>query len=474
MERAELFVEHVGIDRSMLPPVEQPAVVMHEAPSPVGEALTDGEPEDPLAALKRKVHARLIERFDLKRLDLTRKDPMKARQLKERTAQVVLDLIGEECGLVAGRTNREQLVEEIVDEALGLGPLEDFLDDEAVSDILVNGMDRIYVEKHGKLFLTEKAFLSNDQVLTVIERIIAPLGRRIDESNPMVDARLPDGSRVNAIIPPLAIGGPTLSIRKFGRVRFTMEDLIRLGTLDARMAEFLHVCVMARKNLIISGGTGSGKTTMLNVLSSYIPPGERIITIEDAAELRLSQEHWVPLEARPPNIEGKGMITIRQVFRNALRMRPDRIIIGECRGDETLDMLQAMNTGHDGSMTTLHANSPRDVISRLDSLVLMSNVDLPVRAVREQITSAIDLVVHTARLSDGSRKMTHITEFTGMDEHADVSFRDLFVFHHQGLSPQGEVLGMFTATGQRPSFLEEMAAKGVRLDEAMFHNADHR
>ncbi|MBI3320231.1 MAG: Flp pilus assembly complex ATPase component TadA, partial [Candidatus Omnitrophica bacterium] len=388
MERSELFVGHVAIDRPHMPFPSHPAVVMHEPPSDALDVLANPEPSDPLAALKRKVHARLIERVDLKRLDLTLNDPLKARQWKDRTTKVVLDLIGEEGGLVVGRTNREQLVKEIVDEALGLGPLEDLLADEEVSDILVNGKDHIYIEKHGKLFLTERSFLSNEQVLTVIERIIAPLGRRIDESTPMVDARLPDGSRVNAIIPPLALNGPTLSIRKFGRARFTIEDLIRLGTLDARMAEFLRLCVVARKDLIVSGGTGSGKTTMLNVLSSYIPPGERIITIEDAAELRLSQEHWVPLEARPPNIEGKGMIAIRQVFRNALRMRPDRIIIGECRGDETLDMLQAMNTGHDGSMTTLHANSPQDVIARLDSLVLMSNVDLPVRAVREQIASA--------------------------------------------------------------------------------------
>ena len=468
VDRPELFVEHVTIDRSAVT-LASPNLIPVNA-SPRREATTDAhEVEDPVIALKRRVHARLIEKFDLKRLDVqTTNNPLRARQLRDQTGKAALELLVEEGGFVAGTDRREQLVKEIVDEALGLGPLEDLIADEEISDILVNRKDQIYIEKQGKLFLTDKKFISNEHLLTVIERIIAPLGRRIDESAPMVDARLPDGSRVNAIIPPLSLRGPMLSIRKFRRERFTVDDLIRFGTLTAQMAEFLSVCVQARKNVIVSGGTGSGKTTMLNVLSASIPSSERIVTIEDAAELRLSQEHWVPLESRPPNIEGKGMITIRQLFRNALRMRPDRIIIGECRGDETIDMLQAMNTGHDGSLTTLHANAPQDVISRLDSLVLMSNVDLPVRSIREQIVAAIHLIVHTARLSDGSRKVTHITEITGMDERADVTFGDLFLFHQRGVDAQGRVLGEFKPTGQLPSFLDELRAKGSQLDEAIF------
>lgn len=427
--------------------------------------------EDPMVALKRRLHAKLIERIDLKRLDLNTmnlNNPQMAQQLKARAEKIALDLISEEIGVVPERDLRMQFVKEVLEEALGLGPLEDLMADEEISDILVNGKDAIYVEKHGKLVRTGKRFTSNDHLLMVIERIIAPLGRRVDESNPMVDARLPDGSRVNAIISPLSIRGPMLSIRRFGRTLYTMDELVKIGTLTPAMGQFLHCCVLAKKNLVISGGAGSGKTTLLNVLSASIPEGERIITIEDAAELRLEQDHWVPLEARPPNIESKGAITIRQLFRNALRMRPDRIIIGECRGDETLDMLQAMNTGHEGSLTTLHANSPQDVITRLDSLVLMSNIDLPVRAIREQIASAIDLIVHTARLSDGSRKILNVTEILRMNEQADMVFGDLFVFQQRGLSPTGGVLGDFKAVGRLPSFIEELTAKGFQLDEAIF------
>ncbi len=466
IDTPEIFIEHVTIDRSKVPPLAPETITPASEsapPAPVGEV------EDPIIVLKRKIRAKLIERFDLKRLDLkTLNDPQKARELKEQTERVALELIAEEGGFVAGREQRMRLIKEIVDDALGLGPLEDLMADQEISDILVNAKDRIYVERHGKLSLTDKKFVSNDQVYTVIERIIAPLGRRIDESTPMVDARLPDGSRVNAIISPLSLKGPMLSIRKFGRERYTMEDLIRFGTLTRQMTDFISICVKARKNIIVSGGTGSGKTTILNALSSFIPEDERIVTIEDAAELRLDQDHWVPLETRQANIEGKGAVTVRQLFRNTLRMRPDRIIIGECRGDETLDMLQAMNTGHDGSLTTLHANSPQDVISRLDSLVLMSNVDLPIRAIREQIASAVDLIVHAARFPDGSRKITRITELTGMDAHADITFEDLFLFHQQGLGPNGEVLGAFKPTGRRPTFLEDLKARGVHLDEAIF------
>jgi len=459
-----IFVEHVTIDRSRLPlssAVPWPGSGSRAAPPPPAAVA------DPMLALKQTLHTQLVQELDLKRLDRqAMDDPVKAEELKRKIERVILDLMAKEQGFLVEAEARARLVKELMDEVMGLGPLEDLVASPEISDILVNGPDAIYVERRGKLFLTDKTFRSDEQVLTVIERIIAPLGRRIDESNPMVDARLPDGSRVNAIIPPLSICGPTLSIRKFSRQRYTMEDLIRFGTLTPQMASFLRACVTARKNLIVSGGTGSGKTTLLNVLSASIPDDERIITIEDAAELQLRQRHWVPLEARPPNIEGRGQVTIHQLFRNVLRMRPDRIIIGECRGDETLDMLQAMNTGHDGSLTTLHANSPQDVIARLDSLVLMSNVDLPIRAVREQIASAIALIVHTARLSDGSRKITCITEITGLDAQAGVTFQDLFVFRQLGVGPGGEVRGAFVPTGASSSFLEEFRARGIVLEDA--------
>ncbi len=471
VEMPLLYTEAVQLDRSQIGEAPESVIAPSQAGWP-GQAAAEREASDGLMELRRKVHETMLERFDLKRIDLRAiDDPKKAARLREQVKEAAMELIAEEVGVVAGIEQREQLVKEIVDEALGLGPLEDLMADPEVSDILVNGKDKIYIEKRGKLVLTRKRFLSNNQVLLIIERIVAPLGRRIDESSPMVDARLPDGSRVNAIIPPLSIAGPMLSIRKFSRERFTIRDLLRFQSISPQMADLLSVCVKARKNIIVSGGTGSGKTTLLNVLSSYIPADERIITIEDAAELRLDQEHWVPLEARPPNIEGKGGITVRQLFRNTLRMRPDRILIGECRSDETLDMLQAMNTGHDGSMTTLHANSPADVVSRLDSLVLMSAVDLPVRAIREQIASAIHLIVHGARLSDGSRKITHITELTGMDARGDIAMEHLFVFRQRGIGASGEVLGEFAPTGRLPSFLSELASKGLPVDEAMFRSS---
>ncbi|MBI2093958.1 MAG: Flp pilus assembly complex ATPase component TadA, partial [Candidatus Omnitrophica bacterium] len=345
---------------------------------PAGATTPGQDQADEIVRMKRRIHQQLVEELDLKKVDLTLlTNENSMLEMRSRCQQVVANLLSREMGgLISSREVRTRLVEEILDEALGLGPLEELLDDSSISDILVNNKDQIYVERSGKLELTRKKFLSDDQVRAVMERIVAPLGRRIDESSPMVDARLPDGSRVNAIIPPLSVHGPVLSIRKFTGVRFTQDDLVRLGTLTPSMAQFIRACVLARKNLIISGGTGSGKTTLLNIVSAFIPENERIITIEDAAELRLNQEHWVSLEARPSNVEGRGQITIRDLFRNALRMRPDRIMIGECRGAETLDMLQAMNTGHDGSFTTLHANSPRDVVNRLDSLVLMSNIEL--------------------------------------------------------------------------------------------------
>jgi len=333
---------------------------------------------------------------------------------------------------------------------------------------MVNNKDEIYIERKGRIELTSKKFISDEQVKTIIERILAPLGKRIDESIPMVDARLPDGSRVNAIIPPLALTGPSLTIRKFRKEKLKIEDLIQFKALSLDMAEFIRACVLCRKNIIVSGGTGSGKTTALNVLSGFIPENERIITIEDAAELKLDQQHWIRLESRSPNIEGRGGVTIRDLFRNTLRMRPDRIIIGECRGIEALDMLQAMNTGHDGSMTTVHANSTQDVLSRMDSMILMGGMELPIRAIREMIASAIDLIIHTARLSDGSRKIIQVTEVTGMKDDLHINLDDIFVYKQTGIDAQGNVLGDFHATGYKPSVIEEIKIKGIKLSDNIF------
>jgi len=430
------------------------------------------EVEDEVVKLKRKIHQRLIEELDLKRLDMEIiTNPKKAKELRGKAEKIVANLLAEETGsFLSSFEVRDRLVNDICDEALGLGPLEELLRDPEVTDIMVNNKNQVYVERQGKIELTTKKFISNEQVRIVIERIIAPLGRRLDESVPMVDARLPDGSRVNAIIPPLALGGPCLTIRKFARERLTVEDLLtRFGSLSKPMADFVQACVIARKNLIVSGGTGSGKTTFLNILSSFIPSNERIVTIEDAAELRLNQEHWVRLEARPPNIEGKGAITIRDLFRNTLRMRPDRIIVGECRSGEVLDMLQAMNTGHDGSMTTIHANSTQDVLVRLDSMILMSGVELPIRAIREMIASAVDIIVHTARLSDGSRKIIQITEVAGMLDEVHIDMHDIFLFKQTGIEKEtNKVLGQFQATGIIPTFYEEILTKGIKLSRDIF------
>ncbi len=435
-----------------------------------GGELVIFEETDEVLMLKRRIHSRLIEELDLKRLDLkVFSDTVKRKELRDKAQMLVTNLLSEEAGsFISSVDERRKLVKEILDEALGLGPLEDLLSDVSITDIMVNNKDEIYVERFGKLEVTNKRFISNEQVKVIIERIIAPIGRRIDESVPMVDARLPDGSRVNAIIPPLSLRGPTLTIRKFRKERFKTEELIGFHSLSQYMADFIRAAVLCRKNVIVSGGTGSGKTTILNVLSAFIPNYERIITIEDAAELRLHQEHWLRLESRPPNIEGKGAITIRDLFRNTLRMRPDRIIIGECRGIETLDMLQAMNTGHDGSMTTIHANSTQDVLARLDSMILMSGVELPIRAIREMIASAIDVIVHTARLSDGTRKIIQITELTGMKDEMHIGMKDIFMFKQTGMDAQGYIMGEFEATGYIPSFMEDIKLKGIPLPENIF------
>lgn len=426
-------------------------------------------PEERIDELKQRIHKRLIQELDLRRLDRVAGDWAKLEGLRERTVKVISNALAEEAGsLISSREERERIIKEITDEALGLGPLEDLIKDQEITDILVNNKNQIYVEKYGKLQRSDKRFVSNEQVRQIIERIVAPLGRRIDESMPMVDARLSDGSRVNAIIPPLSLTGPTLTIRKFGIERLKIFDLERLNTLNNIMSEFLKACVLLRKNIIVSGGTGSGKTTVLNVLSEFVPDGERTITIEDAAELKLHHEHWIRLESRSPNIEGKGAITVRDLFRNSLRMRPDRIIIGECRGSESLDMLQAMNTGHDGSMTTLHANSTQDVLARLDSLILMSGIEIPLRAIREMIASAIDIIVHTARLSDGSRKITQITEITGMLDEVHIGLKDIFAFRQVSTDEQGKIQGNFHPTGTVPTFFEDFRKHGIPLSEDIF------
>lgn len=362
---------------------------------------------------------------------------------------------------------RTRLVTEIRDEMLGLGPLEPLLKDDTITEIMVNGPKKIFVEKLGKLTLTDVKFQDDQHLMNIIERILTPLGRRIDESSPLVDARLADGSRVNAIIPPLSLVGPAVTIRKFSKKPFSVENLIAFGTMDERMAQFLRACVKARVNILVSGGTGSGKTTTLNVLSSFIPNTDRIVTIEDAAELRLQQEHVVTLESRPANLEGKGAITIRDLVRNALRMRPDRIIVGEVRSGEALDMLQAMNTGHDGSLTTAHANTPRDALSRLETMVLMSGLDLPVRAIREQVSSAIDLVLQQSRIRDGSRKVTYITEVQKMEGNT-ITTQDIFHYVQTGFDADGKSVGHFEATGLQPGFLEKFAMNGVELPEGFF------
>jgi pilus assembly protein CpaF len=428
------------------------------------------EPADPRRArvmeLQKEIHDRLLEYLDLRRMDI---DQLADEELWEKTENAICDIVErmDSEGAIPAFVNQDELIKDVLNEALGLGPLEDLLADDSISEIMVNRSDQIYIESNGALQQTNYCFSSDKAVLGVIERIVAPLGRRIDEASPLVDARLKDGSRVNAIIPPLALRGPTLTIRKFRRESFTGDQLVQNGTISRGMMEFLQMCVTARKNIIISGGTGSGKTTTLNVVSNFIPVVERIITIEDAAELQLKHDHWVQLESRPPNIEGKGQIAIRDLVRNALRMRPDRIIVGECRGGEAIDMLQAMNTGHDGSLTTAHSNSPRDSLSRLETMVLMSGMDLPVRAIREQIASAIDIVVHQSRFGDGSRRVTHVTEIAGMEGDV-ITMQDIFLFKQEGFDDAGRVRGRFVPTGFVPRFYEDLQRRGIPVNMNIF------
>ena len=421
---------------------------------------------DSLMQLKLKIHQHIVEEISPEEqaiLSQSNYDSQQAEDIIDRYFQKVL----EENPFDVPMGVRSRIIIDMRDEMLGLGPIEPLRKDDSVTEIMINGPQQIYVERLGKLQLSNVHFHDTAHLMNIIDRILTPLGRRIDEASPLVDARLDDGSRVNVIIPPLSLVGPCVTIRKFSKTPFSVENLISFGTLDEKMAMFLRGCVKARVNVLVSGGTGSGKTTTLNVLSSFIPNGERIVTIEDAAELRLQQPHVVTLEGRPANIEGKGQITIRDLVRNALRMRPDRIIVGEVRSGEALDMLQAMNTGHDGSLTTAHANSPRDALSRLETMVLMSGLELPVRAIREQVSSAIDIIIQQSRMKDGSRKVTHITEVQHM-EGDTITTQDIFRFEQTGVDSDGKIQGFFSPTGLLPGFLDKFRLSGVTLPEGFF------
>ncbi len=441
--------------------------------SPSYEATTPAPAaQDPYAELKTRIHHACIATLGAELFKREATGDLNERVTRAVTEQLVLDRTP------LTREERRQIIREITDDILGYGPLEPFLRDDSVTEVMVNAFDRIYVERLGKIERTQAAFADNSHLLRIIDKIVSQVGRRVDESSPMVDARLPDGSRVNAIIPPLALRGPTLTIRKFARDPYTMNDLISFGTVSPKSAQFLASCVKGKLNILISGGTGTGKTTTLNAMSAFVPNDERIVTIEDAAELQLQQEHVITLESRPPNIEGSGEVRIRELVRNALRMRPDRIIVGEVRGPETLDMLQAMNTGHEGSLTTIHANSPRDALSRLETLVLTAGVELPLRAIREQISSAFDLLVQISRLVDGSRRITHVTEVLRMESDV-ITLQEIF----QARPPDEEqaqenravrLLTPLNCTGLKPNFLDKMAANGVVLQPSFFTSEDDR
>jgi len=427
----------------------------------VNQAVAGWSPEQ-YRSERQRLHDRLLQEVKLHQMDL--ETPQKREQVRQSLRQKLSEIMVSDKVDVLSRKEKVMIIEEILDEALGLGPLEPLLKDESVTEIMVNGPEQVYIERHGKLELSHRQFLSERQLRVVIDRIVSPLGRRIDESSPMVDARLPDGSRVNIIIPPLTLDGATITIRKFPSERLKIQDLLNIGSMTHDMAQFLRGAVQARLNVLICGGTGSGKTTLLNVMSSFIPPGARVVTIEDAAELQLDQNHVIRLESRPANMEGKGHVTIRDLVRNSLRMRPDRIVVGEVRGGEALDMLQAMNTGHDGSLTTCHANAPREALSRLETMVLMAGVDLPVRAIREQIASAVDLIVHQSRLRDGTRKIMHVAEVSGMEGEI-ITTQDIFKFEQLTVDEHGQVIGRFVQNDIRPGVLERFTSYGIAIPE---------
>jgi pilus assembly protein CpaF len=436
------------------PPPEPPPPSAPRRPLPVTTGLRDA-----YADLKSRIQSKLLAELE-PTLDLSRTEELRT-MIEEK-----FDAVLAEDHIVLSRLERQRLFEQILAEILGYGPLQPLLQDDAITEIMVNGPKKVYVERGGKIERTNVVFEDNEHLMRIIERIVAPLGRRVDESTPYVDARLPDGSRVNIVIPPISLIGPVVTIRKFYRNPLTVDDLIRLGSTTPEAMEFLKACVQAKINIVVAGGTGSGKTTLLNILSGFIPEGERIVTIENAAELQLRQEHVVTLETRPPNIEGKGEITMRDLVINALRMRPDRIIVGECRGGEAFDMLQAMNTGHEGSMTTIHANTPRDALARLENMVLMAGTDLPHRAIREQISMAIDLIVQTARLRDGSRRILSITEIQHMEGEV-ITTTDLFEFEQYGMEG-GKIVGRLVPRGLRPRFNDRLEAAGIRLPPSIF------
>lgn len=438
---------------------EQEMVTRENKPSQIPNEIT-GKFQEPVFAIHREVIKEIgVDLSPGQNLEQTGKIEQEVRQVAESYL--------EKQNRFFTKADREEIIRQVMDEVIGYGPITPLLKDETVSEVMVNGPYQIFVERRGKLELTPVTFRNNEHLYNIIERIIAPLGRRIDESVPMVDGRLPDGSRVNAIIPPLALNGCILTIRKFSSQLLKIEDLIRNGTLTLPMAKFLEGCVKGRLNIVVSGGTGAGKTSTLNIISAFIPPDERIVTIEDSAELDLNQEHVISLETRPANIEQRGEITIRDLVRNSLRMRPDRLVVGEVRGGEALDMLQAMNTGHDGSLTTGHSNSPRDMISRLETMVLMAGIEFPIRAIREQISSAIDLIVHQSRLQDGSRKITHITEVLGMEGDI-ITLQDVFIFDKKGIDERGRVKGFHRATGLKPRCLDKLIAMGIHIPDEYF------